>query len=160
MTPCLASFLESVLPLPKCLHINACPRIIWPHRNIHPHPVSDVGPVPPVMQTATGVIANIKSMPRSFIYLHLHSPIGGKLFLYVNHRREVTSDKISSFSKEKSQIMSSDDYIIIHVCVCFVFKPVSALYSFPKIHTGSVVSGKSSISPKRSVSYVKVAVRG
>lgn len=56
--------------------------------------------------------------------------------------------------------MSSDDYIIIRVCVCFVFKPVSALYSFPKIHTGSVVSGKSSISPKRSVSYVKVAVRG
>lgn len=45
------------------------------------------------------------------------------------------------------------------MCVCFVFKPVSALYSFPKIHTGSVVSGKSSISPNRSVSYVKVAVR-
>lgn len=35
--------------------------------------------------------------------------------------------------------------------------PVSALYSFPKIHTGSEVSGKSSNSPKRSVSYVKVA---
>lgn len=81
---------------------------------------------------------------------NLHSPIGRKLFLYVNHRREVTSDKISSFSKEKSQIMLLDDYFII--CMCFVFKPVSALYSFPKIHTGSVVSGKSSISPNRSVS--------
>lgn len=50
--------------------------------------------------------------------------------------------------------------ILLFVCVCFVLKPVSALYSFPKIHTGSVVSGKSSISPNRSVSYVKVAVRG
>lgn len=38
--------------------------------------------------------------------------------------------------------------------------PVSALYSFPKIQTGSEVSGKSSNSPKRSVSYVKVAVGG
>lgn len=35
--------------------------------------------------------------------------------------------------------------------------PVSALYCFPKIHTGSEVSGKSSNSPNRSVSYVKVA---
>lgn len=49
--------------------------------------------------------------------------------------------------------------ILLFVCV-FLFKPVSALYSFPKIHTGSVVSGNSSISPNRSVSYVKVAVRG
>lgn len=40
--------LQVVLPLPKCLHTRASPRIIWPHRNIHPHPVSDVGPVPPV----------------------------------------------------------------------------------------------------------------
>lgn len=51
--------MESVSPLPKCLHIKACPRIIWPHRNIHPHPVSDVGPVPPVMHTTTGIIPNI-----------------------------------------------------------------------------------------------------
>lgn len=36
-----------ILPLPKCLHTKASPRIIWPHRSIHPHPVSDVGPVPP-----------------------------------------------------------------------------------------------------------------
>lgn len=36
---------------------------------------------------------------------------------------------------------------------------MSALYSFPKIHTGSEVSGKSSNSPKRSVSYVKVAAK-
>lgn len=43
-------------------------------------------------------------------------------------------------------------------CVCTnVFIPVSPLYSFPKIHTGSEVSGKSSNSPKRNVSYVKVA---
>ena len=37
--------------------------------------------------------------------------------------------------------------------------PVSALNSFPKIHTGSEVSGKSSNSPNRSVSYVNVAVK-
>lgn len=37
--------------------------------------------------------------------------------------------------------------------------PLSALYSSPKIHTGSEVSGKSSNSPKRSVSYVKVAAK-
>lgn len=121
---------ESVLPLPKCLHINACPRIIWPHRNIHPHPVSDVGPVPPVRQAATGVIAYIKSTSRSFLYLHLHSPIGEKLFLYVNHRREVTSDKISSFSKEKSQIMLIDDYFIICVCV-FCIKTCKCTVLFP-----------------------------
>lgn len=129
----MSGIISGVLPLPKCLHINACPRIIWPHRNIHPHPVSDVGPVPPAMQAATGVFANIKSRWRSFTYLHLHSPIGEKLFLYVNHRREVTSDKISSFSKEKSQIMLSDDYYIIththilYVCVC-------VLYSNLKVH--------------------------
>lgn len=41
-----------LLPLPKCLHTKASPRIIWPHRNIHPHPVSDVGPVPPATHHA------------------------------------------------------------------------------------------------------------
>lgn len=41
-------FLKVVLPLPKCLQTKASPRIIWPHRSIHPQPVSDVGPVPPV----------------------------------------------------------------------------------------------------------------
>lgn len=44
---CFCMF-KVMLPLPKCLRIKASPRIIWPHRNIHPHPVSDVGPVPPV----------------------------------------------------------------------------------------------------------------
>lgn len=117
LMPCLASFLESVLPLPKCLHINACPRIIWPHRNIHPHPVSDVGPVPPVMQAATGAFTNIKSTSRSFTYLRLHSPIGEKLFLYVNHRREVTSEKMSSFSKEKSQGYQMIILLFMYVCV-------------------------------------------
>lgn len=66
-----------------------------------------------------GVTAHVKSTLRSFIDLHLHSPIGGKLFLYVNHRREVTSDKISSFSKEKSQITSSGDYFIVCVWVLY-----------------------------------------
>lgn len=34
----------------------------------------------------------------------LHLPIGGKFFLYVNHSREVTSDKMLSFSTWRPEI--------------------------------------------------------
>lgn len=101
---------SEVSPLPKCRHTKASPRIIWPHRSIHPHPVSDVGPVPPATQEsgmrsvirwkAPGV--STRSLTETFPYL----PIGGKFFLYVNHSREVTSDKISSFSTWKETTIS------------------------------------------------------
>lgn len=51
--------------------------------------------------------------------------------------------------------MIHTNFKFVSLCVL----PVSALYSSPKIHTGSEVSGKSSNSPKRSVSYVKVAAK-
>lgn len=107
-------FFKVVLPLPKCLHAKASPRIICPHRNIHPHPVSDVGPVPPVAHSRNRArspfvitcenrdYSNLQTHDSSWgaqlNHTRLHLPIGGKFFLYVNHSREVTSDKISSFS--------------------------------------------------------------
>lgn len=61
-------------------------------------------------------------------------PIAGKFLLYVNQSLDATSDKISSFS-------------------------VKMLYFLPRIQTGSEVSGKSSNSANRRVSYVKVVER-
>lgn len=110
-----------VLPLPKCLHNKASPRIIWPHRNIQPHPVSDVGPVPPETHSKTvHEIPQVKkeegenqdesnlkptqTQLKCICMLFCHLPIGGKFFLYVNHSREVTSDRISSFSTRGAEI--------------------------------------------------------
>lgn len=46
---------------------------------------------------------SLQSTPgRSDIFLH--SPIGGKFFLYVIHSRDVTSAKISSFSARKPDV--------------------------------------------------------
>lgn len=55
--------LKLLLPLPKCLHTKASPRIIWPHRNIHPHPVSDVGPVPPATHHAGDPLCDLRQCP-------------------------------------------------------------------------------------------------
>lgn len=109
---------------------------------------------------------NLKTSTRKHRRM-ISSPIGGKFFLYVNHSREVTSDKISSFSALRAEINTTSalmdgvftKLIFIHYNMVFKSPPVSALYSFPKIHTGSEVSGKSSNSPNRSVSYVNVAAK-
>lgn len=66
-------YLKRVIPLPKCLQTKASARIIWPHRNMHPHPVSDVGPVPPVTQTSVMNVILFESICTNRDDLNLHT---------------------------------------------------------------------------------------
>lgn len=159
-----------VLPLPKCLKIKASPRIICPHRSMQPQPVSEVGPVPPVTlcpltnQTKQIYLSGwiIKCSPWTIkIGLRTLTLTNWLKVLSVREPqtwRDVCQNLILLWDTKNTVLQTRTKHISTKPSMSTTVLPVRALNSFPKIQTGSEVSGKSSISPKRNESYVRVAV--
>lgn len=159
------------LPLPKCLQTKASPRIICPHRSMQPQPVSEVGPVPPVTllpltNQTKQIYLSVRIIKCSLWTVRIGLMTSLTNWLKVLSVREpqtwgdVCQNIIFLWDTKNIVLPTRTKHSSTKPSMSTNLLPVRALNCFPKIQTGSEVSGKSSISPKRNESYVRVAVGG